>query len=179
MMILLSLNNMCSRRLLICKRRKFVLSFLNMLQNDGVLPFWTCNGNCTVLNVCFWLHRWRQCMQAYHDEVVFFHVSNSSGLWFAPWPKRRRQLSFVHYCKQPVRVHGTSFWRCRRKKTKKRRRTTRRQHGFSIQTKVLDCLICLLLATNKKVLRTAKNSTAGKLHQGNVTMLASGTHVTR
>jgi len=48
-------------------------------------------------------------MQAYHDEVVFFHVSKSSGLWFAPWLKRRRKLSFVHYCKQPVRVHGTSF----------------------------------------------------------------------
>jgi hypothetical protein len=48
-------------------------------------------------------------MQAYHDEVVFFHVSNSSGLWFAPWLKRRRKLSFVHYCKQPVRVHGTSL----------------------------------------------------------------------
>jgi hypothetical protein len=32
----LSLYYICSRRLLICKRRKFVLSFLNMLQNDGV-----------------------------------------------------------------------------------------------------------------------------------------------
>ncbi len=32
----LSLNYICSRRLLICKRRKFVLSFLNMLHNDGV-----------------------------------------------------------------------------------------------------------------------------------------------
>jgi hypothetical protein len=37
--------------------------------------------------------------QASHDEVVFFHVSNSSGLWLAPWLKRRRKLSFVHYCK--------------------------------------------------------------------------------
>jgi hypothetical protein len=32
----LSLNYIRSRRLLICKRRKFVLSFLNILQNDGV-----------------------------------------------------------------------------------------------------------------------------------------------
>ncbi len=32
----LSLNYICSRRLLLCKRRKFVLSLLNMLQNDRV-----------------------------------------------------------------------------------------------------------------------------------------------
>lgn len=89
-------------------------------------------------------------VQAYHDEVVFFHVSNSSGLWFAPWLKWRRKLSFVHYCKTASPGARNVVWPCRRKKTKKWRRTTRRQHGFRIQTQVLNCLICLLLATNKR-----------------------------
>jgi hypothetical protein len=89
-------------------------------------------------------------MQAYHDEVFFFHVSNSSGLWFVPWLRWLRKLSFVHYCKTASPGARNVVWPCRRKKTKKRRRTTRRQHGFRIQTKLLDCLICLLLATNKR-----------------------------